>query len=229
MEFCPKCGTKLVAGAVFCQHCGYKIENDSDSTTTEIEQTTSETKEPKENLNKKYAVELSRDRNKDICAVDGGEIGLLNKSIELSDGYYVCGKHFKEVFLGKTKKGDNLPTLVEFLEMLNDPSHVADYLPEEKQRKADFQAKLDKYEEDSKKAKQEKADRKAYKNAVKCPKCGSTDVVFMQNNKKAFSTGKAIGGAVLTGGIGALAGFTGKKGKNEWHCNNCGNTFKTKK
>ncbi len=35
----------------------------------------------------------------------------------------------------------------------------------------------------------------------------------MQNNRKGFSTGKAIGGAVLTGGVGAIAGFAGKKEK----------------
>ena len=48
----------------------------------------------------------------------------------------------------------------------------------------------------------------------------------MQNNRKGFSIGKAVGGAILTGGIGTLAGFAGKKGKNEWHCSDCGRTFK---
>lgn len=64
---------------------------------------------------------------------------------------------------------------------------------------------------------------------VKCPKCDSIDLQFMQNNKKAFSVGKAVGGAVLTGGIGTLAGFAGKKGDNQWRCNNCGDIFTTKK
>lgn len=64
------------------------------------------------------------------------------------------------------------------------------------------------------------------KNKITCPSCGSVDVDFMSNDKKGFSAGKAIGGALLTGGIGALAGFAGKKGnKNNWHCKNCGNTF----
>ena len=64
------------------------------------------------------------------------------------------------------------------------------------------------------------------KNKIACPSCGSVDVDFISNDKKGFSAGKAIGGALLTGGIGALAGFTGKKGKkNNWHCKNCGNTF----
>ncbi|MDG6125142.1 SHOCT domain-containing protein [Lactococcus formosensis] len=66
-------------------------------------------------------------------------------------------------------------------------------------------------------------------NAIKCPKCKSTNVQFMQQGKKAFSVGKAVGGAVLTGGIGSLAGFAGKKGKKQWFCQNCNSTFETKK
>ena len=70
--------------------------------------------------------------------------------------------------------------------------------------------------------------KKIEKNAIKCPHCSSKKVQFMQQNKKAFSVGKAVGGAVLTGGIGTLAGFAGKKGKKQWHCQECGNIFKTK-
>lgn len=66
-------------------------------------------------------------------------------------------------------------------------------------------------------------------STIKCPKCDSKDLQFMQNNKKAFSVGKAVGGAVLTGGIGTLAGFAGKKGNDQWRCSNCGNIFTTKK
>ena len=37
----------------------------------------------------------------------------------------------------------------------------------------------------------------------------------------------AVGGNLLAGDIGTLAGFSGKKGKkNHWRCNECGNTFK---
>ena len=50
----------------------------------------------------------------------------------------------------------------------------------------------------------------------------------MNQDRKGFSVGKAAAGAILTGGIGTLAGFAGKKGKNNWHCNNCGRTFKKK-
>lgn len=73
----------------------------------------------------------------------------------------------------------------------------------------------------------EKLIKSKNKNAVICPQCKSTNTVFMDNNRKSFSVGKAVGGAILTGGIGALAGFAGKKGNDRWHCQNCGNIFET--
>lgn len=63
---------------------------------------------------------------------------------------------------------------------------------------------------------------------IKCPNCHSLDVHFMGNNRKAFSVGKAAAGAVLTGGIGTLAGFAGKKGKKQWFCKGCNQIFETK-
>jgi len=65
--------------------------------------------------------------------------------------------------------------------------------------------------------------------AVKCPHCKSTDVEFMVQQRKGFSIGKAAAGTIMTGGVGALAGFAGKQGKKEWHCKNCGTVFTTKK
>jgi hypothetical protein len=47
----------------------------------------------------------------------------------------------------------------------------------------------------------------------------------MGNNRKSFSIGKALGGAALTGGIGSIAGFAGKKGKYELFCMVCGKQF----
>lgn len=55
-----------------------------------------------------------------------------------------------------------------------------------------------------------------------CPKCKSKQVTF---NKKGFSTGKALTGAVLTGGIGLLAGGIGKN-KIILTCLKCGHTWK---
>lgn len=57
---------------------------------------------------------------------------------------------------------------------------------------------------------------------LKCPKCGSTQLT---SNKKGFSGGKAVAGAVLTGGIGLLAGTIGS-GNVEITCLKCGTRFK---
>ncbi|HFN7463140.1 TPA: hypothetical protein ACHGUO_002026 [Streptococcus pneumoniae] len=77
-------------------------------------------------------------------------------------------------------------------------------------------------------ANQEKKKQEKKQNIITYPNCKSKDVTFLQQDKKAFSVGKAVGGAVLTGGVGALAGFAGKKGNKQWHCQNCGNFFETK-
>lgn len=65
-------------------------------------------------------------------------------------------------------------------------------------------------------------------SSMKCPKCKSINIQVMGNDRKGFSVGKAVGGALLTGGIGALAGFAGKKGKYDCFCMNCGHRFKVK-
>lgn len=55
-----------------------------------------------------------------------------------------------------------------------------------------------------------------------CPNCGSSQLVA---NKKGFGAGKALTGAVLTGGVGLLAGFIGS-GKVKVTCLKCGCTWK---
>ena len=57
---------------------------------------------------------------------------------------------------------------------------------------------------------------------IKCPKCLSTQITA---NKKGFSGSKAVGGALLTGGIGLLAGTIGSN-KIIITCLNCGHKFK---
>ena len=64
---------------------------------------------------------------------------------------------------------------------------------------------------------------------AKCPNCGSTDTTPLGRDKKGFSVGKMVGGAVLAGGVGSLAGFIGKKGKYQFACGNCGAIFSPKK
>ncbi len=73
----------------------------------------------------------------------------------------------------------------------------------------------------------EKLDKK--NGIIRCPNCSETDLEFLGNKKKGFSVGKAVAGGVLTGGIGTLAGFAGKKGKEDkYHCKNCGLNFEKK-
>lgn len=54
-----------------------------------------------------------------------------------------------------------------------------------------------------------------------CPHCGSSQLVA---NKKGFGAGKAVTGALLTGGIGLLAGFIGS-GKVKVTCLRCGSKW----
>lgn len=58
-------------------------------------------------------------------------------------------------------------------------------------------------------------------NEVSCPKCSSTS---LSANKKGFSGKKAVAGAVLTGGLGLLAGTIGSN-KIKITCLNCGYQF----
>lgn len=55
-----------------------------------------------------------------------------------------------------------------------------------------------------------------------CPNCGSS---HLTTNKKGFGAGKAVAGAVLTGGIGLLAGFIGS-GDVKITCIKCGQKWK---
>ena len=55
-----------------------------------------------------------------------------------------------------------------------------------------------------------------------CPKCGSNQIT---SDKKGFSGKQAVAGALLTGGIGILAGTIGSN-KIKITCLSCGNEFK---
>lgn len=63
---------------------------------------------------------------------------------------------------------------------------------------------------------------------MQCPKCKSINVQVLGQDSKKFSTGKAIAGAILIPGVGALAGFSGKKGKYDVFCTDCGYRFQVK-
>jgi len=59
-------------------------------------------------------------------------------------------------------------------------------------------------------------------NNIVCPKCGSNQLTA---DKKGFSGGKAVAGAVLLGPVGLLAGTHGSSNVNIT-CLACGHTFK---
>ncbi|MCA2854701.1 MAG: hypothetical protein IM572_06320 [Chitinophagaceae bacterium] len=59
-------------------------------------------------------------------------------------------------------------------------------------------------------------------NEIICPKCGGNQ---FHTDKKGFSGKKAVAGAVLTGGVGLLAGTIGSN-KVVITCLNCGHQFK---
>lgn len=56
---------------------------------------------------------------------------------------------------------------------------------------------------------------------MKCPKCNGTN---LSAQKAGFGLGKAAVGAVLTGGVGLMAGFLGSN-KIDVHCLECGHKW----
>jgi RNA polymerase subunit RPABC4/transcription elongation factor Spt4 len=60
-----------------------------------------------------------------------------------------------------------------------------------------------------------------YRNAAKCPRCGSTS---LSGNKKGFGVGKAVVGIAILGPLGAVAGNVGAK-KIRVTCLKCGKQF----
>ena len=75
----------------------------------------------------------------------------------------------------------------------------------------------------------ESIQRARLKEKMKCPRCGSRNIQPAGVHKGGFSVGKAVGGTILTGGVGSLAGFAGKQtGKSDWVCLDCGKSFTIK-
>lgn len=73
---------------------------------------------------------------------------------------------------------------------------------------------------------QEKVKKAQRKAGLRCPKCGSTDVTFLNNTSKSTSAGKALIGAETFGLEGMVVGAAmGKKGKREYLCNHCGKRY----
>lgn len=139
------------------------------------------------------------------CELCNSKFGLLNAKFNLDDGHIICTKC--TIFLGMIFKPDT-------------PKYKATPFDEIKSN-YNYRKELEIERINDKKPTEQH-------HVLKCPHCDSINVDFVQNNKKGFSVGKAAAGAALTGGIGTLAGFVGKKGNNTWHCKACGNLFETK-
>ncbi|MFS9235481.1 hypothetical protein [Streptococcus sanguinis] len=63
--------------------------------------------------------------------------------------------------------------------------------------------------------------------AQRCPYCKSTEIEFMAQDRKGFNGCVGCIGFLIAWPF-LLLGLVGKKGKNNWHCKNCGRTFKAK-
>ena len=131
------------------------------------------------------------------CFVCGNKIGLLEDKGFTQDHKFICYEDINRLF--DTDKARKHAVPADLKKEINQMSSVA-----------------------IAKAFTEGANGKLF-----CPYCGSENVKPLGADRKAFSVGKAAAGAVLTGGIGLLAGFAGKKsGKTDFVCMDCGKQFK---
>lgn len=180
------------------------------SDTVEVQETEVSETEIQETVEPKFF-------GKEQCAICYKKIGFVTR-FKLKDGNYACAECIRKAGLTTSVAHQNYlkenVTVDTFFNTHNPQSEV------QNQPKTPLT-----------KASQEPATQRVAKGAIICPKCKSAHVSFMQQGKKGFSVGKAVGGSLLSfgTGVGALAGFAGKKGKKQWHCQNCGSVFETKK
>ncbi|MCQ2570423.1 MAG: hypothetical protein MJ139_05990 [Limosilactobacillus sp.] len=140
--------------------------------------------------------------DKKTCCICGGKGKFFDALYELQDGaiHFNCWR--------KVTGLDDAQSITKLTKAL------------QKLPKSFFMARID----DDGNVKETNATQENGLELPKCPYCGSTDLQIMGIDRKGFSVGKAVGGAVLTGGIGLLAGFAGKKtGKTDYYCNDCHN------
>lgn len=233
MKFCPECGNN-VEGQKFCSECGFKIEENTVSVTDEVKKQPVEKNIDLPKFEEKFGSVLKKTvrTDKDIIFINNTKIKMADvvriytaEPTTFNAGYVYfshTGKPPKDEaavnYLGFTytkKQEDLVNNLIVILSKI-------DGLEISKAVKGLNNMRNDAVVAQNKAAKE----RKAEKQKIKCPKCKSTNLQHAGNKKKGFSVGKAVGGAVLTGGIGTLAGFAGKKGKKEnWICLDCGKKF----
>lgn len=233
MKFCPECGNN-VEGQKFCSECGFKIEKNTENVTDEVKKQPVEKNIDLPKFEEKFGSVLKKTvrTDKDTIFINNTKIKMVNVvKIYTADpttfnaGYVYfshTGKPPKDEaavnYLGFTytkKQKELVDNLIAILSEI-------DGLEISKAVKGLSNMRSDALEAHNQATKE----RKAEKQKIKCPKCKSTNLQHAGNKKKGFSVGKAVGGAVLTGGIGTLAGFAGKKGKKEnWICLDCGKKF----
>lgn len=139
------------------------------------------------------------------CAICGKKIPMYATRHNTKDHHKIC-----------------LDCSNEFLSGTNKERMIWIY----KHKLSEFENVMNSNEPISTNLKNKSSKKQEQQNTLICPKCGSTKITFAGNKRKSFSVGKAVGGAVLTGGIGTLAGFAGKKGKkNKFVCLSCGKGF----
>lgn len=164
-----------------------------------------------------------------VCDRDTGYKG--NRRFKIADGYCCenCAKSanvLSTVFSGPNSLlSHNSKELAETISKINRIGKEA----YEKQIRAKNEEDYKKQEEEYKK----QMERLEYINSIrepsgtddniaKCPKCGSPSI---SANKKGFSSGKALVGVALTGGVGLVAGTHGAN-KIIMTCLKCGHEWK---
>lgn len=141
------------------------------------------------------------------CVNCGMELGFLTPSSPLKDHKYLCESCTDKLFSkAESSKLGLFQYKTDWLLKATDVQ-ACHYLKEGKQLIMDSNGNITNAE-------------------LFCPHCGSINVQPLGQHRKGFSVGKAVGGAVLTGGVGALAGFAGKKTKQtDFVCMDCGQQF----
>jgi Zn finger protein HypA/HybF involved in hydrogenase expression len=161
------------------------------------------------------------------CLYCGKKLGVFSTKAMTRDGFYLCKTDMDKLF-----DVAKLPTNVQkFWIRKHKSQEIFDILSSGKQVDGHVAAsELNLHAIEQSKAIKEKKkqlqEQRIEAHRPRCPKCGSTDLSILGQHKKGFSVGKAVVGGVLTGGVGTLAGFAGKKTKKvDYVCNNCGTTF----
>lgn len=165
------------------------------------------------------------------CANCGKKLGFLDQIITTTDKQTIGEECYSKVFEGGIAAQTTWEmnhTFPDFKKIYDqgDKVNLQQINQSEKEEKQNKESIINIIKEQENINTQKKQIKQ---NTLECPNCGSKDITFAGNKRKGFSVGKAVGGAVLTGGIGTLAGFTGKKGKkNQFICMSCGKEFTSK-